>query len=184
MLKRIFDCIISIVSLMLLSPLFLLATIFIKLDGGPIIYKQVRVGINGKEFGIFKFRSMVINADQIGGYSTKPGDKRVTTVGKFIRKTSIDELPQLLNVLLGHMSIVGPRPNVPLQFHEYSQAQWDKRNSVLPGITGIAQSRNRSNATWQQRYDMDIEYVDTRSFMLDIKIIIDTFKQVISKGGY
>jgi lipopolysaccharide/colanic/teichoic acid biosynthesis glycosyltransferase len=90
----------------------------------------------------------------------------------------------LLNVLLGQMSIIGPRPNVPAQFDEYTQAQWDKRNSLLPGITGIAQSRTRSNATWQQRYDMDIEYVDTRTFVLDIKIIIDTFKQVFFKGGY
>ena len=183
-MKKIFDILASLSALILLSPLMIIIALCIKTDGGPIIYKQIRVGINGREFGIFKFRSMVVNADRLGGYSTNPGDKRITSVGTFIRKTSIDELPQLLNVLLGQMSIIGPRPNVPAQFCEYTQAQWDKRNSVLPGITGIAQSRNRSNATWQQRYDMDIEYVDTRTFLLDIKIIIDTFKQVFFKGGY
>lgn len=183
-MKKTFDKLVSLFALIILSPLMILIAIVIKIDGGPIIYKQIRVGINGKEFGIFKFRSMVVNADKLGGYSTNPGDKRVTSVGTFIRKTSIDELPQLLNVLLGHMSLIGPRPNVPAQLHEYTQEQWDKRNSVLPGITGIAQSGQRSNATWQQRYDMDIEYVDTRSFLLDIKIIIDTFKQVFFKGGY
>jgi lipopolysaccharide/colanic/teichoic acid biosynthesis glycosyltransferase len=183
-MKKIFDILASLSALIILTPLMIFIALCIKTDGGPIIYKQIRVGINGREFGIFKFRSMVVNADKLGGYSTNPGDKRVTSVGTFIRKTSLDELPQLLNVLLGQMSIIGPRPNVPAQFDEYTQAQWDKRNSVLPGITGIAQSRNRSNATWQQRYDMDIEYVDTRTFVLDIKIIIDTFKQVFFKGGY
>jgi lipopolysaccharide/colanic/teichoic acid biosynthesis glycosyltransferase len=183
-MKKLFDFLVSLLSLIILSPLMIIVAICIKSDGGPVIYKQIRVGINGKEFGIYKFRSMVVNADKLGGYSTNPGDKRVTSVGKFIRKTSIDELPQLLNVLYGHMSIIGPRPNVPAQFHEYTKAQWDKRNSVLPGITGIAQSRNRSNATWQQRYDMDIEYVDTSNFLVDVKIIMDTFKQVFFKGGY
>jgi len=183
-MKRVFDLVFSFFALIIFLPLMIIIAVFIKIDGGPIIYRQVRVGINGAEFGIFKFRSMVVNADKLGGYSTNPGDKRITSVGSFIRKTSIDELPQLLNVLLGHMSIIGPRPNVPAQFHEYTQEQWDKRNSVLPGITGIAQSRNRSNATWQQRYDMDIEYVDNSSFLLDIKIIINTFKQVVFKGGY
>jgi lipopolysaccharide/colanic/teichoic acid biosynthesis glycosyltransferase len=183
-MKKTFDILASLSALIILSPLMIFIALCIKTDGGPIIYKQIRVGINGREFGIFKFRSMVVNADKLGGYSTNPGDKRVTSVGTFIRKTSIDELPQLLNVLLGQMSIIGPRPNVPAQFDEYTQAQWDKRNSLLPGITGIAQSRTRSNATWQQRYDMDIEYVDTRTFVLDIKIIIDTFKQVFFKGGY
>jgi lipopolysaccharide/colanic/teichoic acid biosynthesis glycosyltransferase len=183
-MKKCFDILASLAALIILSPLMIFIALCIKTDGGPIIYKQIRVGINGREFGIFKFRSMVVNADKLGGYSTNPGDKRVTSVGTFIRKTSIDELPQLVNVLLGQMSIIGPRPNVPAQFDEYTQAQWDKRNSVLPGITGIAQSRNRSSATWQQRYDMDIEYVDNRTFLLDIKIIIDTFKQVFFKGGY
>ena len=184
MSKRLFDLIISIIGILILLPIFIITSLFIVTDGGPVIYKQVRVGFRGKEFSIFKFRSMVTDADKTGGYSTLPDDKRVTPVGKFIRKTSIDELPQLINVVMGQMSLVGPRPNVPAQCEEYTKEQWEKRNSVTPGITGVAQSRNRSNATWQERYNMDIEYVDNKSLFLDIKIIIDTFKQVLSKGSY
>lgn len=184
MIKRLFDILASFFGLIIVSPIMIIFAVIIKTDGGPIFYKQIRVGLNGKNFLIYKFRSMVVDADKIGGYSTKIGDGRITKVGRFIRKTSIDELPQLINVLQGNMSLVGPRPNVPAQLKEYTKEQWDLRNSVLPGITGIAQSKTRSNATWQSRYDMDIEYVYKQSFLLDMKIILDTFKQVLKTGGY
>ncbi|MFV1873085.1 MAG: sugar transferase [Oleiphilus sp.] len=183
-MKRLFDLVLSIISLAILAPVMLVVALFIKKDGGPILYKQVRVGLNGKEFKIFKFRSMVLNADKIGGYSTSQNDSRITSVGRVIRKTSIDELPQLFNVVLGDMSIVGPRPNVPAQRKEYSEEQWTMRNRVLPGITGLAQAVNRSAATWQERFDLDSEYVSRASFMFDLKIILMTVKQVFLKGGY
>lgn len=182
-MKRLFDCAVSLVFLMLFFPVMVIISVMIKRDGGEIFFKQVRVGLDGKYFGIYKFRSMVVNAEKLGGYSTQKGDARITVIGKFIRKTSIDELPQLINVLIGDMSLVGPRPNVPAQKKEYSAVQWDKRNSVIPGITGLAQATLRSKATWQQRYDLDIEYIRKKSFLYDIKIIFMTIQQVLFKGG-
>jgi lipopolysaccharide/colanic/teichoic acid biosynthesis glycosyltransferase len=182
-MKRLFDVLISLVCLILFIPVMVVIAILIKRDGGSIFFKQTRIGLGGEHFGIYKFRSMVVNAEQLGGYSTQLGDSRITDIGKFIRKTSIDELPQLINVLLGDMSLVGPRPNVPAQEEEYSTSQWDKRNSVIPGITGLAQATLRSKATWQQRYDLDIEYIRNKSFLYDIKIIFMTIQQVLFKGG-
>ncbi|MEH6689099.1 MAG: sugar transferase [Halopseudomonas sabulinigri] len=182
-MKRIFDVVISILALLALSPVFILVPLIIRRDGGPALFRQVRIGLHGKAFSIYKFRSMLINSEQLGGYSTQENDPRVTKIGRFVRKTSIDELPQLLNVLKGEMSIVGPRPNVPKQRQEYNQEQWDLRNSVLPGITGLAQALLRSGATWQQRYDLDVEYVGSWSLFFDFKIILLTVKQILTKGG-
>jgi Sugar transferases involved in lipopolysaccharide synthesis len=152
-------------------------------DPGPIFYRQRRVGRKGILFNMFKFRSMRVDADQIGPHFTSANDPRITKVGRFLRKTSLDELPQLLNVVLGDMSIVGPRPNVAAQSTEYSVESWEKRNLVRPGITGLAQATVRSEATPQQRELLDLEYVDNANFILDMKIILKTAKQVLTKGG-
>ena len=182
-MKRIFDVFTSMALLLLLFPLLIIITILIKKDGGPALFFQVRVGKKGKVFNIYKFRSMVTNAAELGSYSTEKNDKRVTKIGRFIRKTSIDELPQLINVIKGDMSIVGPRPNVPLQKNEYTQEQWDKRNSVLPGITGLAQATLRSSATPEERLNLDLLYINKFSLFFDFKIIILTIKQVLFRGG-
>jgi len=182
-MKRFFDCVVSFFVLIIFIPVMVIISLMIKFDGGAIFFRQIRVGLDGKHFGIYKFRSMVVNAENIGGHSTKEGDPRITAIGMFIRKTSIDELPQLINVLIGDMSLVGPRPNVPVQKEEYTKVQWDKRNSVIPGITGLAQATLRSTATWQQRYDLDLEYIRKTSIIYDIKIIFMTIRQVLLKGG-
>ncbi len=184
-MKRAFDILVSLIMLLFLSPVMLALTLWVMLDsdGGPF-YRQQRVGIGGREFGILKFRSMVANADQIGGYSTVEGDHRITKAGAFLRKTSLDELPQLLNVLFGDMSLVGPRPNVPAQREQYTQEEWNKRNSVRPGITGLAQATVRSAATPEERTALDLDYVDKQSFTFDLKIILMTVLQVLGKGSY
>lgn len=183
-MKRLFDIAFPILVLLALSPPLLVVSAFIYVtDRGAVIYRQTRIGLHGKEFVIFKFRSMVLNADKIGGFSTTTNDLRITKVGRFIRKTSIDELPQFINVLIGDMSLVGPRPDVPAQKNLYTEAEWKKRNSVKPGITGLAQATLRSEATEAERKRLDFEYVDHQSFLFDLKIIVMTVKQVLFRGG-
>lgn len=182
-MKRIFDVIISFSVILILLPLLVIIYFMIKKDGGSALFKQKRVGLNSDLFLIYKFRSMVVDASKLGGYSTQTNDNRITKIGKFIRRTSIDELPQLFNVLKGDMSIVGPRPNVPEQINEYTEADWKKRNSILPGITGLSQATYRSDATFDQRLRSDLYYVDNKNMSFDIKIIMMTVKQIISKGG-
>ncbi len=131
-----------------------------------------------------KFRSMVANADQIGGYSTAAGDPRITPIGRFVRRTSIDELPQLLNVLKGDMSLVGPRPDVPAQEELHDPADWQERHKVRPGITGMAQALSRGTATVEERLAMDLKYVREQSLWLDLKIIWWTVRQVLGRGGF
>ena len=185
MLKWAFDTFVALLLLGFLLPILALVALAIKWDSkGSIIYKQIRVGRYGKEFGIYKFRSMVANADQIGGYFTTEGDARITKVGAFLRKTSLDELPQIINVLLGDMSLVGPRPDVPAQKKNYTQQDWDKRNSVRPGITGLAQATVRSQAKPNERTRLDLEYVDKQSFWFDVKVLLLTVKQVLGKGSF
>jgi len=180
-MKRAFDLLVSLFLLILISPLLCVVALAVYLnDFGPAIFKQRRVGWAGREFWLYKFRSMVLNAEQLGGYATQQGDVRITPVGRFIRKTSLDELPQLLNVLKGEMSLVGPRPNVPLQRHRYSDDEWRLRHSIRPGITGLAQATLRSSATEEQRKQMDLEYVRHASFFLDIKIILMTVRYIFS----
>lgn len=171
-------------ALVILMPLLLLIAVLIRLqDGGPSLFGQQRVGLNGRVFRMWKFRSMVINAESLGGFSTADRDPRITPIGRFIRRTSLDELPQLLNVVVGDMSIVGPRPDVPAQRSLYTEEDWMMRHSVRPGITGLAQSTMRSEATAEQRKAMDLEYAKNVSLMLDARIILMTIKQVIFKGG-
>ncbi len=182
--KRLIDFIASfILFVFLLIPFFIIA-ILIKLDSkGNIFYRQVRIGQNCKEFKIFKFRTMVSDADQIGGYSTLKNDNRITKIGQFLRKTSLDELPQVINVILGDMSLIGPRPDVPAQKINYTENEWIKRHYVRPGITGLAQCRNRHNITNSGRKKYDIFYNRKVNLILDIKIVFWTLK-VLKKGSY
>jgi len=183
-MKRLFDLLLSSIAILALSPVFLFvgATIYIS-DFGPVLFKQRRVGQGGKIFFIYKFRSMVINADRLGSYSTSERDPRITRVGHFIRRNSLDELPQLFNVLGGDMSIVGPRPDVPEQRELYTEAEWRLRHSVRPGITGLAQATLRSAASAAQRKELDLQYAKHPKLITDIRIIFMTFLQVFGKGG-
>lgn len=184
MLKRLFDMIVSLFVLLPSLPIMLLVALLIKLESrGPVIFKQERVGLNGDPFYIYKFRSMAVDAENKGPHFTSADDPRVTRIGRFIRKTSLDELPQLLNIFNGEMSLVGPRPNVPKQKVEYTEIEWHKRNSVRPGITGLAQATLRSAATPEQRTQLDLEYVDKASVLFDVWVIMLTVKQVLFKGG-
>jgi len=182
--KRLFDILCATGAIVTLSPVLLgvAAAIYVS-DSGNVLFKQRRVGCRGREFFIYKFRSMVLNAESLGGYSTTEGDPRITRVGRFIRRTSLDELPQLFNVLLGDMSVVGPRPDVPAQRPLYTDEEWRIRHSVRPGITGLAQATLRSAATEQQRKQLDLQYAQEASLTKDIEIIALTFKQVFGKGG-
>ena len=175
MLKRAFDILVSILALLVLSPLFALAALAITLESGrPVLFRQTRVGLRGREFSMLKFRSMVHDAAKIGPYYTEDNDPRVTRVGRFIRRSSIDELPQLINVLRGDMSLVGPRPDVPAQRSLYTQEQWALRCSVRPGITGLAQALLRSSGTEGQRLALDLRYARESSLWLDLKIMVRT----------
>ncbi len=177
-MKRAMDVAISLLALVLLAPLLLAVAAAIALESGrPVLFRQQRVGRGGREFAIFKFRSMVADAARRGPYYTTAGDARITRVGRFIRRTSIDELPQLLNVLRGDMSLVGPRPDLPAQRALYPEADWALRCSVRPGITGLAQSLLRSQATPEQRLDLDLRYVREHSLALDLRILLWTVKR-------
>ena len=181
-MKRGTDIALSLLALTLLAPIFLVAAFAIVLDNGfPVFFKQQRVGLNGREFGMFKFRSMVKNASTIGPYFTQANDRRITRVGGFVRRTSIDELPQIVNVLLGHMSLVGPRPDVAEQQALYSAADWASRCSVRPGITGLAQVKGRSEISWESRLALDLAYAKSPSWWLDLQIMWWTFRQLGGK---
>lgn len=184
MLKRLFDIVGSACGLVLLAPVFALIAIVIKLDTrGPVLFRQKRVGLNGEPFQLFKFRSMVVDAPKLGPFYTSANDPRITRVGRVLRRTSLDELPQLLNVFLGDMSLVGPRPNVFEQRDQYTEEEWNLRNSVLPGITGLAQATRRSAATTEERNSLDLDYVRRSSLRLDLQLILMTVRQVVSTGG-
>ena len=183
-MKRMTDIIFSLTALVLLSPMLLLAALAVVWDSGlPVLFRQTRVGMDGREFGMFKFRSMVKNAATTGPYFTDTNDARITRVGRFIRRTSVDELPQIINVLLGDMSLVGPRPDVPVQKSLYTPDDWARRCSVRPGITGLAQVLIRSTGTPQNRLDLDLRYLDEQSMLLDIKIIWLTLARLSGKGS-
>lgn len=184
-MKRVFDIAVALIALAVLWPVFLVVALAIRLDSpGPALFRQTRVGIGGQSFPMLKFRSMVVDAERVGGYSTAVGDPRITRVGHFIRRTSLDELPQLFNVLRGDMSWVGPRPDVPAQKGNYSDADWQARHRVRPGITGLAQATLRSAATPAQRLALDLEYVERASLLFDLKILLLTVRQVLGKGSY
>lgn len=184
-IKRIIDVVASFTGLILLSPLILIVSILIKLESkGEVIFKQKRVGLNGKEFYMYKFRSMVINAEELkeqlesqnemsGPMFKIKDDPRITKVGKFIRKTSIDELPQLINVIKGDMSLVGPRPSLPKEVKKFEQWMME-RLEVKPGLTCIWQISGRNNIDFEDWMKLDIKYVRERSLVLDFKLIFKT----------
>lgn len=184
-LKRVFDVVCSALGIVILSPLLLILTVAVKLSSpGPALFRQERLGRNGKPFYILKYRSMVLNAEKLGdGISVNSeDDPRITRVGRFLRATSLDELPQLFNVFMGTMSLVGPRP--PVTYHPYdgydNYPEWaKKRFRMRPGITGLAQATMRNAATWEERFVVDNEYVDKFSFLFDIKILFLTVKTVL-----
>lgn len=182
-IKRTLDIFLSLIGLIILLPVFLIVSILIKLESkGPIIFKQKRIGRNGKVFNIYKFRSMIVGAEKIGtGVYSKKDDNRVTKIGKVIRMTSIDELPQLINILKGEMSIIGPRPVLtyhPWKYEEYTKEQL-KRFEVRPGVTGWAQINGRKDVEWNRRIKLDVEYVNSITFKLDLKIFFKTIYKVI-----
>lgn len=183
-MKRLFDITASLFALLLLSPLLLGTALAVALESGfPVLFRQTRIGLLGREFGMFKFRSMVKNAASIGPYFTSDNDPRITRVGRFIRRTSLDELPQLINVLLGDMSLVGPRPDVPAQRCLYSETDWAQRCSVRPGITGLAQALYRSDSTEAQRLEADLRYTREASLWLDLKICWWTLMRLRGQGA-
>lgn len=192
MLKRLFDIIFSLFGLIIFFPILLVLAIIIKSgDGGPIFYRGVRVGRNGKLFKIFKFRTMVVNAEKIGGSSTADDDPRITKIGKFMRKHKLDELPQLINVLKGEMSFVGPRPQVAWAVDLYTKEE-EKLLTVKPGVTDYASIKFRNEAEIlkgsanpdkdylekiaPEKLRLGLEYVKNHSLWLDIKLIFTTFK--------
>lgn len=185
--KRGIDFIISLLSLIILSPLLLVVATLIKVESkGPVIFKQQRLGKNGKVFKIYKFRSMVVDAEKKGSgvYSYK-GDSRVTKVGKIIRATSIDELPQLINILKGQMALIGPRPALtyhPWEFDKYTDHQ-KHMFDVLPGVTGWAQVNGRKEVPWPERIELNVWYAKNFSFLLDAKIFFMTFFKVLSNAN-
>lgn len=184
--KRFLDVTVSFLGLVLLSPLLLAVSLLIKIDSrGPVIFRQKRIGRNGKVFEIYKFRSMCVGAEKTGSgvYSGK-GDARVTRIGKILRATSIDELPQFLNILKGEMSFVGPRPPLtyhPWKYEEYTDFQ-KRMFEVRPGITGWAQVNGRKDVEWHKRIELNVWYVDHMSLLLDIKIMFMTAFKVLTNA--
>ena len=174
--KRILDIVISSILLIIFAIPMIIIAIAIKLeDGGPVIYKSKRMGKDLKLFNIYKFRSMKTEREEL--HSKLTHDEMVTKVGKFIRKTSLDELPQLLNILKGEMSFIGPRPWIP-DYYEWFTKEQKRRVEVLPGISGLAQVRGRNGITIFEKINYDLQYVDNISFKQDIKLVIETIKTV------
>ncbi|MBA3402175.1 MAG: sugar transferase [Actinobacteria bacterium] len=173
--NRAVDVVVASVGLALASPILGLAALATKLEnGGPILYRQSRVGRNGVDFEVLKLRSMVVGAEKLGaGYAVDQGDRRITRVGRILRRTSIDELPQLWNILCGDMSVIGPRPTLRYQVEQYDERQW-RRLEIKPGLTGWAQVRGRASLPWAERIDLDVWYVDHRSPRVDLEILLRT----------
>ena len=197
-LKRVLDIIIASVAIVFFSPLILVCAVMIRMkDGGPALYSQKRYGLNGNTFKCYKLRSMATDAEAqlIKILATDPiardewertqklsRDPRITPIGHFMRKTSVDELPQLWNVIRGDMSVVGPRPIVQSEIARYAE-HFERYSSVPPGITGLWQVRGRSNTTYEERVEIDVEYANTRSFWGDISIIFKTIPAVLRSRG-
>jgi lipopolysaccharide/colanic/teichoic acid biosynthesis glycosyltransferase len=170
--KRAIDAVGAAVGLVVSSPLLGLASLAIKAeDGGPVMYRQRRVGLNGADFDLLKLRTMVVGAERQGaGWAVNAGDPRITRVGRVLRRLSLDELPQLWNVLRGEMSLVGPRPTLRYQVEQYTPRQ-RRRLEVKPGITGWAQVHGRARLPWDERIELDVWYVEHQSLWLDLKIL-------------
>ena len=184
MIRRMVDIAFALVALVLSSPVLLAAILAIRLTSrGPAIYRQRRAGLRGAPFDVLKLRTMVDGAEHIGaGLAINANDSRITRVGAFLRRTSLDELPNLLNVLRGEMTLVGPRPTLPAQVAQYTARQHG-RLSVKPGITGWAQVNGRASLPWSERIELDLYYVEHRSLLLDLRILARTPALVLGGGG-
>lgn len=180
-MKRVLDIVVSLLALVALLPVFVVIAVAIRLSSrGPVVFRQERAGKHGKPFVFYKFRTMKSEVDPFGASPKSGEDPRLTKVGRFLREYSLDELPQLFNVLKGDMSIVGPRPLYVSQMAEWNDRQ-KKRLLVKPGLTGLAQISGRGELTREQKLELDVEYVETANFLTDIKIILTTIAQVFGR---
>ena len=184
MIRRVLDIVVSALALALAAPVLALALAAIKLESrGPAIYRQRRVGKDGRRFDVLKLRTMVDGAEHVGaGLAIDAGDARITRVGALLRRSSLDELPNLLNVLRGEMSLIGPRPTLPAQVEQYSERQRG-RLAIKPGITGWAQVNGRAALPWSQRIELDLYYIEHRSLALDLRILARTPALVLAGSG-
>jgi lipopolysaccharide/colanic/teichoic acid biosynthesis glycosyltransferase len=184
MLRRAFDVVVAATILVVTSPILALAIVAIRLETpGHPIYRQRRIGCDGKPFDVLKLRTMVAGAESMGsGLAVNEGDPRITRVGAVLRRFSIDELPNLVNVLRGDMAIIGPRPTVPVQVEQYTERQRG-RLAVKPGITGWAQINGRTTLPWEERIELDLWYVEHRSWRLDLRILLRTAAIVVGGEG-
>ncbi|EWH20622.1 MULTISPECIES: sugar transferase [Bacillus] len=179
--KRFFDLALSVILLVALSPAMILTACLIRWKiGSPVLFRQTRPGLNGEPFTLYKFRTMTDERDEAGNLLSD--EKRLTKTGRLIRKTSLDELPQLINVIKGDLSLVGPRPLLMEYIPLYTKRQW-RRHEVKPGITGWAQINGRNKVTWEEKFELDVWYVDHRSFLLDLKILLLTVVKVLKSEG-
>lgn len=183
-IKRFLDIVLSLFIIIFFSPVLLLLAILVKLDSpGPVVFKQQRLGLDGKEFTMYKYRSMCVNAESQGtGVYSDSGDPRVTRIGKILRATSADELPQAFNILKGDMSFIGPRP--PLTYHPWKLEEYTEHQrrmfEMRPGITGWAQVNGRKVVEWNKRIDLNVWYIDNASFLLDVKIFFMTIFKIFA----
>lgn len=183
-MPRALDIAIAALALLALAPVLLAAVVAIRLGSpGPAIYRQRRVGRGGEEFELLKLRTMVAGSDPVGvGTVVERDDPRVTAAGRFLRRTSLDEIPNLVNVLRGEMAIVGPRPTIPAQVDDYTPHQ-RRRHEVRPGLTGWAQVQGRAGIPWEQRIELDVEYVERRDLALDLRILAKTAALLVTGRG-
>lgn len=173
-----FDRLAALLALLVLSPVFLITALLIARDGGPVFFRQTRIGRNGDLYRVFKFRSMIVNADDYLDDTGAPTRDRITPVGRFIRKTSIDELPQFINILLGDMALIGPRPILPMFLPHMYDAEKQRMNA-LPGITGWAQVNGRNMIKWSERFKLDVHYINNASLWMDIRIVAMTVQKIL-----
>ena len=183
-MRRAFDIVVAGTALAICSPFLLVAMVAIRLESpGSPIYRQRRVGLDGRPFDVLKLRTMVSGAEHLGaGLAVSEGDTRITRVGRLLRRTSLDEIPNLVNVLRGEMAIIGPRPTVPVQVDRYTERQLG-RLSVKPGITGWAQVNGRTELPWDERIELDLWYLEHRSWRLDLQILWRTARMVLGGEG-
>ena len=182
--RRLFDVLVAGSALLVASPFLLAAVVAIRLESrGSVIYRQRRVGKDGRPFDVLKLRTMVTGAEHMGaGLAVSEGDTRITRIGRLLRRTSLDEMPNLINVLRGEMAIVGPRPTVPVQVDRYTERQRG-RLAVKPGITGWAQVNGRTELPWDERIELDLWYIEHRSWRLDLRILLLTVRMVFGGHG-